>query len=283
MVRRHKEWGRKWLPTTAKVAIAVAALVGVIQMQRTQLARPSMWVTNPKVAEEQEATRLRFLQKLPTFGFNNLLADWVFLNFLQYDGDMDVRRQTGYGLSPAYFDIITRLDPRFLGIYLFLSGSVSYQAGQPEAAIQLMKRGTEALSPKINPLSFQIWRLMGIDQLILLGDIPGSIHSHEMAAQWVQGTPYQKLTPVFQQAADFLRTDPNSVLVRLQAWTDVYAQALAFKDQDTQARAKREIAALGGELVEKEGRIGFVLKEPIQQKTLPTKPTAPQPKSGDPE
>ncbi|HEY9655564.1 MAG TPA: hypothetical protein V6C50_08720 [Crinalium sp.] len=74
---------RWWQPFVGG-AIAIAALAGVILMQRSQLARPSVWLSNPKQAEQQEAVRLRLLKQLPTFGFNNLVADWTFLNFLQY-------------------------------------------------------------------------------------------------------------------------------------------------------------------------------------------------------
>ena len=236
-------------------AIAAIALVGVVLMQHAQLQRPSLWVSDPKQAEKQESIRLDLLKKSPTFGFNNLIADWTFLNFLQYYGDTPVREKTGYSLSPKYFDIITRLDPRFEDIYLFLSGTLSYQLGKPELAIQMMDRGTAALSPQINPKSYQLWRFKGLDQLLLLGDVPDSIHSHEMAAKWVQGTPDQNLVPVFQQVIDFLRKDPNSVPVRLQSWATIYSQAAEVKDKQTQEKAKQEIEKLGWQLQVKNGKL----------------------------
>jgi hypothetical protein len=195
------------------------------------------------------------LKRSPTFGFDNLIADSTFLSFLQYYGDTPVREQTGYSLSPQYFDIITRLDPRFVDIYLFLSGTLSYQLGKPELAIQLMNRGTAALSPQINPKAYQIWRFKGLDQLLLLGDIPGSIHSHEMAAKWAKGTPDEYLVPIFQQIVEFLRKDPNSIPVRLQSWATIYAQATQVKDKQTQERAKQEIEKLGWQLEIKDGQL----------------------------
>ncbi|PSB25853.1 hypothetical protein [Stenomitos frigidus] len=243
-------------------AIVLSALTGVIVLQRSQLARPSMWQSDPKQAEQQEAVKLRLIKQLPTLGFSNLIADWTFLNFLQYYGDNDVRAKTGYALSPQYFDIITRLDPRFVDIYLFLSGSISYQLGDPQTAVKLMDRGTAALSPQVSPKAFQVWRFKGLDQLLLLGDVPASIHSHEMAEKWVQGTPYQALAPLFQQTAEFLRRDPNSVPVRFQAWMSIYYQAGAAHDKTTQARAKREILALGGQTRMQDGELTFFLPEP---------------------
>lgn len=262
----------RWLSLVTKVAIVAFAFAGIVRMQQMQLTRPSsLWQEDPALAQRQEAIRLQLLKQMPTFGFNNLVADWTFLNFLQYYGDAETRRQTGFSLSPVYFDIITQLDPLFLDVYLFLSGSVSYQLGKPEQAIALMERGTRALSPAVNPRAFQVWRLMGIDQLLLLGDIPGSIHSHKMAAHWVEGTPYQKLGPLFQGTAQFLQQDPNSISVRFQSWASVYEQAVATRDRQTQARAKQEILHLGGEVISQDGKMRFVLPggalKPARSKT----------------
>jgi hypothetical protein len=236
-------------------AIGAIALVGVVLMQQVQLKRPSLWISDPQQAEQQESIRLQMLKQSPTFGFDNLIGDWAFLNFLQYYGDTPAREKTGYSLSPDYFDIITRRDPRFVDIYLFLSGTVSYQLGKPEQAIQLMDRGTAALSPQIHPKAFQVWRFKGLDQLLLLGDAPGSIKSHEMAAEWTKGTPDADLEPVFRQVAAFLHKDPNSIPVRLQSWATIYGQAAQAKDKQTQARAQQEIAKLGWELQIVDGQL----------------------------
>jgi tetratricopeptide (TPR) repeat protein len=192
---------------------------------------------------------------MPSFGLENLLADWTFLNFLQYFGDDAARQKTGYALSPDYFDVITRRDPRFVEVYPFLSNSISYQLGKPEQAIQFMRRGTAALSPAINPKAFQLWRFMSLDQLLLLGDIPGAIESLEKAADWVEGTEYAPYGATFRQTANFLRKEPNSKPVRVSAWGSIYEQAVAIGDKQTQQRARREIEALGGRIYEKDGRL----------------------------
>jgi hypothetical protein len=281
-VRRDRTIKSGWWQPLMTTVVAVFALTSIVMMQRSQLAQPSLWVSNPKQAEQQEAVRLELLKLSPTFGFSNLVADGTFLNFLQYYGDTAIREQTGYSLSPDYFDVITRLDPRFMGVSLFISGSVSYQLGKPELAIQLLNRMTTdarapqplqygnftlylrdpvsaALPPQVHPAAFQPWRFKGIDQLLLLGDIPGSIHSHEMAAQWVKGTPYEEFAPLFLGTAEFIRRDPNNVPVRFQAWESVYYQAVASRDKRTQERAKREIRALGGEIREENGETSFFL------------------------
>lgn len=261
---------RPWLPmlrtknplkTAGLVAIATAALGGIIFLQSFQLKQPSLWIENPTQATEQEKLRLQLLKQAPTFGFDNLMADWVFLNFLQYYGDEPARKVTGFGLSPEYFDIVTRHDPRFVMAYLFLSGSVSHLLGKPELSVKMMERGTEALSPQMDESAFQVWRLKALDQLLLLGDIPGAIHSFEQAANWTKGTSYAEIEPILRGTANFLRTDPNSKPVRVVSWGAIYDQAVFIGDKQTADRARREILALGGKFV-KQGERVFVVPPP---------------------
>ena len=270
---RHNLFRRRWLPPLVTGAIALLATASIVSLQRVQLNRTSLWESNPQQAEKEEALRLELLKRTPTFGFDNLIADWTFLNFLQYYGDTPARQKTGYSLSPQYFDIITRLDPRFAEVYLFVSGSVSYQLGKPDLAIQFMDRGAAALSPKLHPRAFTVWRFKGLDQLLLLGDVSGSVRSHEMAAKWAADSPYAELAPIFAQTADFLRKDPTSTMVRFQSWVSVYYQAVAANDKQTQARAKREILELGGQIKTRDGEVSFEPPPASPEK----KQTSPQP------
>lgn len=264
----------KWLGTLANVVLAGVALAGIVWIQSDRLKRGGLTADDPKRAERQEAVRLNLLKQMPTFGFDNLVSDWTFLNFLQYFGDDEARQQTGYSLSSEYFDVITRLDPRFAQSYLFLSSGVSYRQGNPERAVQLMERGTKALSPQINPKSFVVWRFKGLDELLLLGDIPAAVHSYEMAAQWTLGTPEAYLAPIFQQTADFLRQDPDSIRARFQSWLEVYFQASNFNDRQTQQRAEKELLELGArKQVNEKGEVYFVpppTESPQQKSSEPT-------------
>nr|WP_255699036.1 hypothetical protein [Tychonema sp. BBK16] len=251
--------------------IATAALAGVVTIQsnrqlggisamETEGSKPAPAISAAsfKQSEQQEALRLKMLKALPSFGFDNLVADWTFLKFLQYFGDDEARDVTGYSLSPDYFDLITRRDPRRVEIYPFLSVAVSFYQGKPEIAVQLMERGTSALSPQIDPKAWTVWRNKGLDELLLLGDIPGSIRSHEMAADWVEGTPQgQQLAPMFRATAEFLRRDPDSIQVRFSGWSMVYAQT---KDKFVQQRAKQALVKLGAQVKkDKDGNESFIL------------------------
>jgi hypothetical protein len=254
-----EQFSRKWLSLLVTGAIGVVALAGVVTIQlsgqfgstaavgqRGQKPLPAISATSFKQEVQQEGLRLKMLKTLPSFGFDNLIADWTFLKFLQYFGDEEARQVTGYNLSEDYFDIVTRRDPRWVDIYLFLSTAVSFYQGNPETAVKLIERGTNALSPQIHPQAWIVWRTKGLDELLLLGDLPESIRSHEMAAEWSEKTPDgPKLAPLFRATAEFLRRDPDSVPVRFNAWSTVYYQTT---DKLVRLRAKQALVKLGAQV-----------------------------------
>ncbi len=245
------EWGT--------VAIAIVALAGAIIMQQMGLGNPRLAQTDPKQAERQEALQVQMLRRSPTFGFDNMIANYAFLKWVQYFGDEEIRDQIGYTLNKEYFDVITRLDPRFAEMYPFISTAVSFAQGEPELGIEYMDRGLAVLSPEINQKAFLVWRFKGLDQLLLLGDIPGSIESHERAAQWARGTEYEDYADLYQSAADFLRTEPDSTRIRLWSWNEVYQNSI---NESVKQRAEEEILKLGAsKQINEEGQVIFVLPE----------------------
>ena len=275
MEAKIEQFSRKWLSLLVNGFIGLAALAGVVAMQSSgqlggmsavgvQEQKPlsGMSAASFKQAAQQEAQqealRLKMLKTIPSFGFDNLIADWTFINFLQYFGDDEAREVTGYNLSQDYFDIVTQRDPRWADIYLFLSTAISFYQGKPETAVNLMERGTRALSPQIHPQAWIVWRTKGLDELLLLGDIPDSIRSHEMAADWVEETPEgPKWAPMFRATVDYLRRDPDSVPVRFTAWNTVYTQTT---DKLVRQRAKQALVKLGAQVQkDKDGKESFIL------------------------
>ncbi|NJK68449.1 MAG: hypothetical protein HC789_16675 [Microcoleus sp. CSU_2_2] len=271
MEAKVEQFSQKWLSLLVSGLIAAAALAGVVAMQSSgqlggitavetqgEKPAPAISAASFKQSEQQEGLRLKMLKALPTFGFDNLVADWTFLKFLQYFGDDEARSVTGYHLSQDYFDIITRHDPRWVEIYPFLSIAVSFYQAKPEIAVRLMERGISALSPQIDPQAWRVWRNKGLDELLLLGDIPQATRSHDMAAQWVEGTPEgQKLAPMFRATANFLRRDPDSVPVRFAAWSAVYYQT---NDKFVRQKARQALVKLGAQVrKDKDGNESFIL------------------------
>ncbi|MCY7405991.1 MAG: hypothetical protein LH631_01065 [Alkalinema sp. CAN_BIN05] len=255
-----------------KVTIAAAAIAGIIQLQQPQLQQLSARdVTSPE-DQRQEALNLSLMARSPSFGLDNVLADWAFLNFVQYDGDTSTRKAVGYPLAPQYFEMITRLDPRFVDSYVFLSSIMSYQMGMPKEAIALMDRGTSALTPQDHPKAFLVWRLKGLDQLLMANDLKAAQFSYDQAGDWAMASSdasIREVGPFFKQTAEFIRTDPNNQTMLLWSWSAIYDQAVVTRDQVTQARAREMLLKIGAiEGKDEKGNIYFSL--PPKPKSEPT-------------
>jgi len=233
--------------------VALLCILGVGFLQVPQLnkfnsSKTTAALETHKREIQSEKLRLNFLHQLPTFGFDNLIADWVFINFLQYFGDDEVREKTGYSLSPEYFEVILARDPYFLQAYLFLSSSTSLYAGRPERSVALMEKGLKSLAPKVPQKSYYVWRYKGIDELLFLGKAQAAKHSFEMAAQWANtyvDEESKQVAAISRQTADFLARNPNSKSAQVGAWTMVLSNKV---DAQTRNLAIKRIEALGGEV-----------------------------------
>lgn len=245
------------------LAIALGTAAIVVALQWMQLPKVSMQAIEPVREAEQERLQLQVLGNLPSLGYDNLLANWVFLRFLGYFGDDPARKKTGYDLNANYFNLITQRDPRFLQIYPYLSAGVSYYLGNPKLAGQYMERGLQVLSPEVNPRGFMVLRFRALDQLLLEGDIPGTIATYQRLADWFDRTADPKSARSFRDAAAILAQNPDSVLPRFWGWQDVYFSA---PDDRVKQRAAQELIELGA-IARKtpEGDIVFVLPDEKQR------------------
>jgi hypothetical protein len=247
--------------TIATSVIAILCGVGAYWLQVPQLRRvitSSQNVSPAQLEREVEAERLRlnFLEKVPAFGFDNLMSNWVFLNFLQYFGDDEARAKTGYGISPDYFEVILKHDPRFLQAYLALSVSTSMYAGMPERSVGLMEKGLKFVAPQAPKRSYYIWRYKGIDELLFLGNDQAARQSFEKAAEWAStytDDESKQVAEISRRTADFLARNPNSISAQIAAWSMVLNNQV---DERTRKIAIGKIQELGGQVVvTPEGRI----------------------------
>ncbi len=240
------------------------ALLGVaiagFQWQRFQ-ALQSLASATPdpeqlRLQEQQDRLRLSLLRRMPSFGYDNMIANWTFLNFLQYFGNLDARLEVGYTVSPEFFEVIVDKDPFFVAPYIFLSASTSMFAGQPDRAVEMMERGLAPMTPTLPPGGYRVWRYLGIDQLLFLGDGEAARQSFEMAADWADVSDEPEAASVAQasrQTAAFLAENSASKAAQINAWLQVIN--LAVDDQVRRIAIER-IQALGGEILDiSEGQV----------------------------
>jgi hypothetical protein len=233
------------------LGVGSACALGVVLLQWAHLAQQKQQAALDTYLEQtvkSQSLQLQLAQKLPTLGFRNLLADWAFLQFLQYFGDDEARKVAGYGLSPDFFEVILRRDPFFTETYNYLFASVSLYLGQPETTIALVDRSLQKMTPQFPPKSYYLWRNKALDELLLLNDVKGAMVSLETAAQWAEqsGDPEgAQVAQISRQMVQFLRTNPDSRIARSLAWSGVIVRAV---DERSRELAIARIEALGGQV-----------------------------------
>jgi hypothetical protein len=253
-------------------AIAICSAT-MLALQLPQLNQRLMGQTleSDQKATKQEETRLQFLNRFPPkgFGFNNTIANFAFINFLQYFGD-DVARidhKTGFGLSPKYFEVIVDRNPRFLNAYLYLSTSVSMFAGSPRKAIALYSKGLESLSPELQPYAYSVWRRKATDELLFMGDASASRQSHLKTAEWVErakfgpdALPETKFIAQWsRESAAWLSEKRDLRSAQIAAWSVVLASAV---DRKTVQTIALELDKIGLEIIAGEnGKLSIIPKK----------------------
>lgn len=199
---------------------------------------------------------LNIIKNSPTVGFKNIFSNYTFLKFLQYFGNEKERKNTGYVLSSNYFETILSHDPFYKNYYLFLSGSTTIYAGNPEASVALMAENLKSFRPQKPNDSYYIWRYKAVDELLFVGDSEAAQNSFEMAAKWGEESTDPNaalLSKDSQQTAQFLATNPDSHQAQINAWSSILTTAI---DNKTQQRAVARIRQLGGDItVSEDGRV----------------------------
>ncbi|MFZ4640546.1 MAG: hypothetical protein ACOYMP_09115 [Nodosilinea sp.] len=233
------------------LALGFSALTLQWQQLQTLKAQTQGRQSLSELERQQQRDRLRLilLKQAPDLGYANLVADWTFLNFLQYFGDAEVRNRIGYGVSPEFFEVIVEKDPRFLTPYLFLSASTSIFAGAPDRSVALMTKGSKAMTPTVPVGGYRLWRYLGIDQLLFLGDGQAARQSFQMAATWAAVSTEPDAVSAAQasrQTANFLATNSVSRAAQISAWVQVINMAI---DPQVRRIAVERIEALGGKIV----------------------------------
>ncbi|MFM7711337.1 MAG: hypothetical protein ACKO7A_00930, partial [Microcystis sp.] len=116
MVGAKKSLNLSLLKTLGLVAVIGGLMVAMVEMQQEKvktLTKEKLLERNYSQESLLKNAQVELLKNMPAFGFDNMLANWSMLQFIQYYGDVDARRETSYGLSPDFMEIVTKNDPKF--------------------------------------------------------------------------------------------------------------------------------------------------------------------------
>ena len=250
IIFRHKTL---WL---AILAIIIAS-TGIIKLQKNSLIAESEKQKKTSYLKQEKSLQATVeIQKgLPSFSLDNLIADWNYLQFIQYFGDTKAREATGYSLVTDYFEVIADKDPHFTQAFLSLSAANSLFAGRPEKTVDFINEVLESASPNLPGYPFLLWTYKATDEILFLGDLEAAKNSYKMAAKWASQRDDEigdEMASRYLTTAKYLAGNPDSRNARIVAWTNVLNQA---PDSKTQQRAIDELKKLGVDvLIDQEGK-----------------------------
>ena len=258
---------------TLALSVIIVLFASIFQLQTARLQQvKSSEENNQNQKLEQEdlakAAQLRSIKEVPSLGFQNIIADWTFLNFLQYFGDDVARESVGYQVSPSFFEVIINRDPFFFLPYVFLSSSTSLYAAQPQTTVALIEQGLTHMTPQTPLEAAVVWRYKAVDELLFLGKPETAKQSYETAAEWAEQSPdpaVQATAAASRQTAQFIAENPDSRRTLIAGWSQILGQAI---DENTFNLAVQQVEALGGSVVRTEdGGISVQIPENLDQQT----------------
>lgn len=109
--------------------------------------------------------------------YREIVADFIWLTAIDYYGrHQETDRR--YEWLGHIFEILTTLDPRFLGAYHFGAITLAWDAHKPIEALRLLLNGM-----KVNPLAWQLPFDAGFINYMLTGNYTSAAHLFQVAAE----------------------------------------------------------------------------------------------------
>ncbi len=238
---------------TPLIAILTAGVIIQLQWSKFDTTQALKAQTQSKafysLEEKQIESNTALFKKLPSLGYDNIIADWAFLSFIQYFGDDKARQATGYRLSSNFFETIVERDPTFLGMYPYLSASITLFGGNPTQTVKLLQQGTESIPEPMKPKAYFLWQAKGTDELLFLRNPKAAQASYEKAAEWASSSEDPEIRAIAaraKQTAQFLSKNPYSRNAQASSWFHILSSAI---DDQTRTLAISQIKRLGGNVV----------------------------------
>jgi tetratricopeptide (TPR) repeat protein len=204
-------------------------LIAALQWPRSDLSkRTDSVLTAPPVLPKAEAIK-PFL-----FGLDNLVADWYWLQYVQYFGDTEAREKTNFDYCDDYLELITALDPKFVKAYAAASYAVAGMQDNPDKALKILAQGI-----KLNPAtegSWELYRNYAGVAFLYKKDLPTAAKYFTKAAD-APGAP-----AVFRSFAAAFYSKMNNKERAISLWVQYYREA---PTQDLKDKTRKKLIDLG--------------------------------------
>jgi tetratricopeptide (TPR) repeat protein len=158
-----------------------------------------------------------------TFGFSNLIADWQWLQYVQYFGDQQARMHSGYGQSESDLEQIATFNPQFLLVYVQANYAVAEAMKQPEKAVQFLLKGAQENPGKPDTLGMPgTWYLYRLAASIVFRHF----NDYERSAQLFTLAAAEPGAPaVMKENAAYFFHAANDQERAIRLWQEFYEEA----------------------------------------------------------
>jgi hypothetical protein len=164
-----------------------------------------------------------------TLGYDQLLADFVWLSFVQDIGESRIPTKQDVLIFSDYLDLITKLDPRFIKPYWFAAFTLGGDFHRPRMAQRIIDRGLATHQD-----NWYLPFIAGINQYLFA-------HNEAEAAKYYrQAAKFPDAPKWLGRQAEILQAKIPSLVKDVNTWDTIYRTSA---DPLVKERAKERLAA----------------------------------------
>lgn len=151
--------------------------------------------------------------KLVALGYDQLVADYYWLEFIGYFGDSQARSRDNYALAHQYLELVTALDPNFVQPYWFAAFAVGAEEKRPLTAAKIIERGIAC-----NQDNWYLPYIAGINMYLFAHDDLQAARYYRMAAKFPQAPSW------LGRQAELLAAHIPGIIKELRVWDSIYRE-----------------------------------------------------------
>lgn len=167
---------------------------------------------------------------LVALGYDQLLADFYWLAFVNYVGDDAARAVDRYRLADKYLDLVTGLDPHFIQPYWFCAFTVGSDQKRPLRANEILERGIRA-----NQNNWYLPYIAGVNLYLFARDEVGASRCYRAASKFPDAPKW------LTRQSEILAARIPSTFKEINTWDAIYRTETAPM---IRARAKERLIQL---------------------------------------
>lgn len=179
-----------------------------------------------------------------TLGYDNVIADLLWIQFIQYYGENNLIKRSGstkydFSFTYKYIDVITTLDPNFQYAYWLGAFTIADEMDRPDLAIKIIQRGM-----KNNPKNWWLPYTGSIMELMYNNNYVGAYNYILIAAK------LQPKKAIIKRLKKVLESGKTKQEKARAVWVEVYNVAREQGDELTMEKARKKLKRLGYIIVE---------------------------------